>query len=273
MPMLLQTSVGRAVAGLGAIMIVAAGMLVGIQATAHALAAPRLDHFLCYSAEVMPHSLVPGFRPPSTVGLVNQFSSFTVLPVAVTMHCNPVQKTANGVIAPITNPNAHLLCWSMTAPRQKTSILWVTNQFGTAELTTYQPNLLCLPTWKSLTGPPNRKPVQPPGLDHFSCYPVTYTGTGRFKPPAVVSLTDQFGSSKSKVGNPVLLCLPTRKTVHGVVTPITNPNAQLLCFAVTFPFKSRSVFDQNQFGTGRVLVQKIGALCLPSKKTNGIPPL
>ena len=30
----------------------------------------------------------------------------------------------------------------------------VTNQFGSATLVLAQPNLLCLPSWKSLTGPP-----------------------------------------------------------------------------------------------------------------------
>ena len=48
----------------------------------------------------------------------------------------------------------------------------VTNQFGADGLITGQPNLLCLPSWKSLKGPPNQKKPQPPGLSHFTCYPV-----------------------------------------------------------------------------------------------------
>ena len=41
-------------------------------------------------------------------------------------------------------------------------------------LETGQPSDLYLPTWKSLTGPPDETPNQPPALQHFTCYPVTF---------------------------------------------------------------------------------------------------
>ncbi len=222
---------------------------------------PSIDHMLCYSATST------AFSPPSSALLDNQFNaSFPVTPVAVTEHCNPVQKTLRGVVTPVNNPLAHLLCWSITTSNQSTFTVNVVNQFGSADLTTGQPTSLCLPTWKSLTGPPSYGPPQPPGLDHFTCYPVSYTGKARFRSP-FVRLSDQFGNYRVKVGAPTQLCLPTQKTVNSVVTPITNPNDHLLCFAINVPAKAHTVFDQNQFGTGLVKVQKAATVCLPSEKT------
>jgi hypothetical protein len=66
-------------------------------------------------------------------------------------------------VTPITNPDAHLLCWSILVSQQPSSTVTVTNQFGSGELTTGQPKVLCLPSWKNLTGPPNQPVNQPPG--------------------------------------------------------------------------------------------------------------
>src|SRR5262249_10531184 len=151
-------------------------------------------------------------------------------------HCNPVQKTVvpTGQVFPITNPNAHLACFTITAPVQPTPTVKVTNQFGSAILVPAQPNLLCLPTWKSLTGPPNMTPNQPPGLNHFTCYPVAVK-SGAYAPPPV-TLKDEFVSTPvSAQVNPVPaeLCLPTEKIVGGVDYPIINAATHLLCFPVS----------------------------------------
>jgi hypothetical protein len=145
----------------------------------------------------------------------------------------------------------------------------VANQFGKARLTTAQPNLLCLPSWKNLTGPPGQPAPQPPGLDHFTCYPVALVpGTPPFTPPSSVTLLDQFAQTPVPVTvlAPKLLCVPTEKIVNGVTTPITNPTAHLLCFKVTQTRFPPMVFDQNQFGTGQVDLLKTNLLCLPSSK-------
>ena len=245
----------------------AAGPFAGGVLPAAAGSTAPLDHFLCYSARaVPPNPVTPSFTPPATVGLTDQFASFPAAPQIVAQHCNPVQKTANGVTTPITNPAAHLLCWTIVARPQLPHVVQVSNQFGTADLLTGQPRALCLPTWKSLTGPPNQPTVQPPGLDHFTCYPVRYVGTARFTPPPVVGLRDQFGNTVTAVGAPTVLCLPTQKEANGVIYPITNPSEHLLCFPVKVQFRPRFVFDQNQFGTGLVHVIRANQLCLPSEK-------
>jgi len=227
---------------------------------------PTTDHFLCYSATST------AFSPPVSALLKNQFnmSGFSVTPVAVTEHCNPVQKKLpRHRVTPISNPAAHLLCWSITTSNQATFTVDELNQFGTAQLTTGQPDSLCLPTWKSLTGPPDQSPPQPPGLDHFTCYPVSYVSPTQPFPhiPKRVTLTDQFGEHFATVGAPTQLCIPTQKTVNSQVTPITDPTDHLLCFAITVrrPGVHETPFDQNQFGTGLVKLTNAKTLCLPSE--------
>ena len=224
-----------------------------------------VDHQLCYTATAR------GFRVPGSVLLVNQFSPKGFRPHIGTMvvHCNPTLKVLpTGAVVPVTNPRAHLACFKITAPRQPVHLVTVSNQFGQAPMTTGQPNLLCLPSWKSLTGPPRMRQVQPPGLSHFTCYPVRLpAGTG-FNPPPV-QLRDQFARHpvSVRVGRiPVELCLPTRKVVPGRSFPIVNPVTHLLCFPVTrTPVRPR-VFDQNQFGTAVVTIGRTSMLCVPSTK-------
>jgi hypothetical protein len=225
-----------------------------------------VDHHLCYLAQ--------GKYPILRVKLFNQFSPKGFVPKigAVALHCNPVAKAlpATGQTAPITNPAAHLLCFHMAAARQSVPhVVQVTNQFGSGLLVPGQPNLLCLPTWKSLRGPPKMKVPQPPGLSHFACYPVKeLPGTSGYKPPPVL-LQDQFALKPVPVQVrvvPAELCLPTAKVVGKTIYPIVNPIAHLLCFAVTPTPIITPVFDQNQFGTARIAILQTQWLCLPSAK-------
>jgi hypothetical protein len=238
----------------------------------------KVDHQLCYTA-------TGKFAQPagSKVRLFNQFTpnGFSpVLQTALALHCNPVTKIvkdasgAQKVYKP-TNPRAHLACLPFTLPAGTTTPtpkVLVTNQFGSAVLYLGQPNLLCLPSWKSMTGPPNLKPTTPPGLNHFSCYPVKDT-TGSYKIPPSVLLRDQFASGPVKVQVypiPKELCLPTKKVITtkaGTKSyPIIDPATHLLCFVgPKTPIKPK-VWDENQFGTSVVYIKATKWLCLPSTK-------
>jgi hypothetical protein len=228
---------------------------------------PPVDHHLCYIASGK-YAIPPGIE------LFNQFSpkGFRPKVSTVALHCNPVAKTvpATGQTFPITNPAAHLLCFRMTAAKQPTPEVVVTNQFGSGLLIPGQPNLLCLPTWKSVKGPPNMKVPQPPGLSHFTCYPVKEVpGTAGYRPPPVLLLQDQFAPKpvQAQVSPiPAELCLPTEKIVGTKVFPIINPVTHLLCFPVSpTPFIT-PVYDQNQFGTSPIVIQMTKWLCVPSTK-------
>jgi hypothetical protein len=269
----------RLVVGMAAVLL-AVTSFVAVSASASAspkkFVPPKgLGHFLCYVANVGPAG---GFQIPSGVVLQNQFNTTGFQPTlsqAPLLHCNPVQKTVvsttkKKTVYKIVNPHAHLLCFPITkVPTQVTFNAQVTNQFGSATLQTGQPNDLCLPTWKSLTGPPNKTPNQPPGLDHFTCYPVTYVpGTKPFQPPATVLLKDQFTSKNIsvQVGAPELLCLPTTKTVGGVTYRAKNTSAHLLCFEVSQTPFPKVAWDENQFGTAQIAFSETSLLCLPSTK-------
>jgi len=185
------------------------------------------------------------------------------------VHCNPVQKTVPSGVYPITNPNAHLACFPITTSGQSTPTVVVTTQFGSATLVPSQPNLLCVPSWKSLTGPPGKSPTTPPNLNHFTCYPVSEI-SGGYTPPSSVQLQDEFASGPVPVSvNPVPseLCLPTEKVLpSGQIFPIINPTLHLLCFQVSSTPIIPTVWDENRFGTATVSIYSTKWLCLPSTK-------
>jgi len=227
---------------------------------------PPVDHQLCYNAAGQ-------FAIPSGIRLINQFSPNGFVPAinpAVAVHCNPVQKTLpSGQVFPITNPDAHLACFPLSvASIVPTPMVRVTNQFGSATLLPGQPNLLCAPSWKSLTGPPGRSPTTPPGLNHFTCYPVKVV-SGAYNTPPVL-LQDEFASAPvSATVSPVPseLCLPTEKILPtGQVFPIINAAQHLLCFPVSQTPIIPRVWDENQFGTSPVAIRSTRWLCLPSTK-------
>jgi len=232
----------------------------------HITQPPPVDHQLCYNA-------VSQFAIPSGIRLINQFNPNGFVPVissALVVHCNPVQKTLpSGQVFPITNPNAHLACFplSVQSPTPTPTVM-VTNQFGSAVLVPSQPNLLCVPSWKSLTGPPGKSPPTPPGLNHFTCYPVQLK-SGAYKPPPV-RLQDEFASSPVSASVspvPQELCLPTEKILPtGQIFPIINPSLHLLCFPVSPTPIVPTVWDENQFGTSPVNIRPTKWLCLPSTK-------
>jgi hypothetical protein len=245
---------------------VAASVAAAPATVRHTASVPPVDHQLCYSASGTQ------FKIPQGVRLINQFSPKGFAPKispVLTVHCNPVAKTLpTGKLFPITNPNAHLACFPITPlSTQPTPTVVVTNQFGSATLVPSQPNLLCAPSWKSLTGPPGKTPKTPPGLNHFTCYPVKVK-SGAYKPPAVM-LQDEFAQKPvtARVNPvPVELCLPTEKIVGTHVFRIINPAMHLLCFPVTQTPIVPKVWDENQFGTSVVTIKVTSWLCAPSTK-------
>jgi len=251
----------------------AGGMVAGVAAAStspHLAQPPPVDHQLCYTASST------GFKIPAGVRLINQFSPNGFVPTirhVPVLHCNPTVKILpTGQVFPITNPNAHLVCFPITVPTpQPTPTVVVTNQFGQAVLIPGQPNRLCVPSWTSLTGPPGKTPKTPPRLNHFTCYPVRVASGGYHPPP--VMLQDEFAPAPVNAQvNPVPqeLCLPTEKILPtGKTFPIINPTLHLLCFPVTPTPIISPVFDENQFGTRTVTIHATKFLCVPSTKQIG----
>ena len=260
----------RVVLAAGAVLLATGGIMAGLAPASSAAPAPArkpppIDHQLCYLAAAT------GFKIPAGVVLRNQIDPKGFRPKisSVAIHCNPVQKSfLKGPTFRIINPRAHLVCFRIAAARQRLHLVAVTNQFGIADLNIRQPNLLCLPSWKSLTGPPAETRPQPPGLSHFTCYPVTVQQGGYHVPPGLL-VRDQFARHPVPVhvsNVPTEMCEPTQKTIGRHVTRIINLARHLLCFpAGTTPIRPK-VFDQNQFGSGVVHIRHTSWLCLPSQQ-------
>jgi len=285
-PFALREPAARMVTGAGVAIACLAALITGVAAsaaptgpsTAGKVSAPRqaagakLDHQLCYTA-------TGRIKAPNNIVLKNQFvpKGFRIKVGKIAVHCNPVTKILpSGAAFPAANPRAHLLCLTIAAARQASKQVIVTNQFGSDGLITGQPNLLCLPSWKSLTGPPKQTKPQPPGLSHFTCYPVRPAPGNKGYPnvPAFVQLKDEFVKQpvNAKVSDvPSELCLPTIKVIGKHVTPMVNPRLHLLCFPVSQTPHPDKVWDQNQFGTQVLKIGNTTMLCLPSLKQVIVP--
>ena len=223
-------------------------------ALAEAQVAPVLDHFKCYRTTAVPPDVVVGLRDQFDIPGVAPDNTFVRFPVKF---CNPVEKTTPaGVVTPITDFNAHLEMF-ITAPGrlEPTRRVVVRNQFGTQRLLTYGPELLAVPSAKNTQPPPEN-------LDHFKCYR-TY---GRPK-NIVLKLSDQFQEgTTATLLRPIEFCNPVEKTHGDATTPIKNPKAHLLCYAITPTTFEGQAFVRNQFGGGPMPMATADMLCVPSEK-------
>jgi hypothetical protein len=267
-------------AGLGVLgaSCLAVVVVAGASATATTRASgtgyPKVDHQLCYSASGI-FGKVP---PPGKVRLIDRFNPNGFLPVInhkAVLHCNPVIKVLpTGQVFTRANPNAHLV-WFPITEQDTQPLPWKTvgaqNQFGKGYMTPGpQPTFVGVPSWKGTADPPAKKLSTPPGLNHFTCYPVKMV-SGSYQPPAGLMLRDQFAKVKVRVAvnsKPEVLCLPAEKVVRTATGskdyPQVNPDMQLLCFGVSkTPFHT-PVWDQNQFGTAKMKIMPAKWLCLPS---------
>ena len=250
-----------------------AGLLVqGSSSSAafgQAAAPPQGQHYLCYKAD-QPAGTNSFVFPPG-VRLVNALSpnGFVPTPGPVSLHCNPTVKIVGTTVFPITNPDWHYMCMKIKAPQPAARTVTASDQFGKGTLTVLNPNILCLPSWKSLTGPPNQTPNQPPGEDHLVCYNLLKF-TGNFSLNPAVQVQDEFDSAPVPVRHaaPGSLCVPTEKILPtGMVYPINNPSLYYVCFAVSPTPIINPVYDENQFGMGPVGILKTKSICVPTKVT------
>jgi hypothetical protein len=250
------------IAGLGGGALVG-GLTVSTTPAGAQTGAPP-QHYLCYKATAK-----AGFKVPKGIRLINSLAPNGFVPTfgPANLHCNPTVKDVPGAQYEITSPTWHFLGWELTT-KQPSARVTATNQFGTAKLVATSPTELLVPSWKSLTGPPNESTNTPPGEDHYTCYPVTYAkGSAQYSAPSPVMVQDEFASGlvTVTVGVPKLLCLPTEKILPtGATSPINNPNLNYVCFQVSKTPILSPVYDQNQFGQGPVTIKATKTLCLPT---------
>ena len=238
------------------------GILLVVTGVANAQVPPvneALDHFKCYfplEARVLQQ------EPP--VQLQDQFdiarNEFeTVKDMRIVRFCNPVEKTRGRRITPIIHPTHHLTMFLINPQPIIPREVVVRNQFGVQHLDVRDPQVLAVPTGKSLTL--GVQPTPPTDLDHYKCY----NASGR-KIGAVVRLRDQFHTELVRVLEPMGFCNPVRK-IHGDRNVgVQNAKDHLTCYTITpTPFQG-TVVIANQFGLGPVSLAKADILCVPSQK-------
>ena len=135
-------------------------------------------------------------------------------------------------------------------------------------MTVQAPTSLCVPSWKSLTGPVKTTVVEPPSLDHFVCYPLTtVVGAYGFHVPAVVKVEDEFSTpSHDREGRDRQLPVRADVEVRGLdrLRAQSASDKSLMCFPVfTTPIK-KTTWTKNQFGTGHRLPDPEGRGALPA---------
>lgn len=215
---------------------------------------PTLRHFQCY--EVKPGQ----FSTPAPT-VVDRFG--TVVPTLRYPHrlCAPADKRGEDPTAP-ADPQ-HLVGYVAKAKTPKRLGLTVTNQFGTITLDAIRPDLLMVPTAKSLGGPP--APLVPPLVDHFMCYKVKRSrGTPKFVPQVAIPVVDQLETVTLDASKPARLCVPANKNGEDPSAP-GHPLA-LLCYKSRSrtPFATPVVQTANQFGPDEMTLIHRRELCVPS---------
>ena len=216
-----------------------------------------LDRFHCYGVRA------PRAAPGVDVTLVDRFGATTVGVADPRRVCNPANVANQDPSAP-THPG-HLLGYRIKrsgpiVPLPKRQE--ITNQFGTITVDLTRPELLLVPSAKSLIGPP--PPLDPETVDHFQCYRITRART-RVKGIPVV---DQLGDLIVDVKRPRRLCMPVNKNNEAPDAP--QHASVLTCYdsrpaTSSLPFVGPTqLFVANQFGEARLERLRPSELCVPS---------
>jgi hypothetical protein len=216
-----------------------------------------LDHFQCY--EIKPRTL-PAIPP---VLVEDQFGEHTETVRYPHRLCAPADKRDEFPDAP--THREHLIGHVVQVDRVKVPNLSVVNQFGTVTLDVVRPDVLMVPTLKSLTqNPPATLPN--PTVDHFQCYRVKRSkGTPKFQKILGVKVDDQFGTAMVDLVKPQSLCAPANK--NGEDTNAPSHPFHLLCYKTRDGgFGTLQVSTNSQFGPAFPLLIHRRELCVPSLK-------
>jgi len=220
-----------------------------------------LDHFMCYEIKPKAFVTVPG------VSVQDQFGQHTESVRFPHRLCAPANKNDEDPTAP-THPD-HLQGHLVSGPNVKVANLNVTNQFGTIKLDTVKPDVLMVPTLKSLDPLALPPALTNPTVDHFQCYKVKRSkGSPKFQKILGVKVQDQFGTATLDLLKPIRLCAPANKRNEDPSAP-QHP-FHLLCYKTkNSAFGMEQTFTNDQFGPAQPLLIHRRELCVPSTKNTG----
>ena len=223
------------------------------------------DHFLCYKVKLSKGT--PKFTRISGISLVDRFEEKDFDILKPRSLCTPANKNNEGVIDEEIHLTGYKIKKSRGVSRSlRQSRVALRNQFGTTFVDTTKPDLLLVPSAKSLQGPIDQPDPASHGVDHFKCSKVKLSRGVRFPMGIQVNVADQFGNKRYGLKKPSRLCTPVDKNGEG----INNPDAHLLCYKVKpargEPKHSKvlGLHVNNQFGPERLDTIKEQELCVPS---------
>ena len=227
-----------------------------------------IDDFACYRIRTTPGT--PRFTPIASVHLVDQFEDSNFRVLKPRHLCTPSNKNDEGTLDAATHGENYVIRTATGSPRHvpRTNIL-VTNQLGSIRLDTTKPDLLFVPTAKSLVSEPAAPNPASHRVAHYKCYRVRVTPrTPKFPRTVFVNYTDQFtGSARTlRLKKPRHLCTPADKNGEG----IKNPPVHLVCYVAGGTPKApkqNGLFLNNQFGPEQLDTIKDIEFCVPSLKS------
>jgi hypothetical protein len=220
-----------------------------------------LDHFQCYEVKPKSFPTIPG------VSVQDQFGSHTETVRFPHRLCAPADKRDEFPDAP-THPE-HLIGHLVSGPSVKVPNQTLVNQFGTIKLDVVKPDILMVPTLKTLA-PPGPPPLVQPTVDHFQCYKVKRSqGAPKFQKILGVKVDDQFGTAQLDLLKPARLCAPANKRNEDPTAP--DHPFHLLCYKTkNSAFGMVQTFTNSQFGPAQPLLIHRRELCVPTLK-NPVP--
>src|SRR5262249_60055155 len=105
------------------------------------------------------------------------------------------------------NDPEHLIGHLVSGPAVKVAHQTLVNQFGTIVLDVVRPDILLVPTLKTVTPPPP-PPLTTPAVDHFQCYKVRPSKGAPNFTRMTVKVHDQFETTTVTLLKPIRLCAP-----------------------------------------------------------------
>jgi hypothetical protein len=185
--------------------------------------------------------------------------------------CNPTDKNEEGTIDQNTHLTSYVIRRQEPRHVQRGAIRLI-NQLEEIRVDTIRPDLLLVPTGKSLVlpSPPSPNPTLHM-VDHYKCYKVRVSrGTPKAAVDRKVTIQDQFSPKKIyTLRHPRHLCLPVDKNGEG----IKNEDAHLLCYRgraargeVRF-IRRWGIFVNNQLGALRLDALRESEFCIPTIKS------
>lgn len=176
--------------------------------------------------------------------------------------CNPA--SADGIDPTAPSLPEHFVGYTIKQVNPIPGLLThrqVTTRFGTVDLDLKRPEVLLVPSAKSLTETPS--PLVPPLPDHLKCY---RTVRVKQKVDGVV-VVDQFGTLTINLKKPYRLCIPVDEDGQG----LRDPDVSLLCYKAkelrgTAPFRGPEgvVLVDNAWQAAGVIVNHLREFCVPA---------